>query len=166
MQAADVYSFADPFGGRDDKLLVEFVSRPVIDAAASQEAGREIYVRADYVRIKHPGEKDEIFRPAHGGDRRRFKRQWEAYECGETIVPEGTPLAVLFPRNPEIVKNLEHDKIVTVEQLAGLTDTQIQNIGIGGRQFTDKAKAFLTSSTDERIKALEAALASSKEYKR
>ncbi len=74
--------------------------------------------------------------------------------------PVGTPLSVLFPRSPEIGKNLQFDKIETIEQLAGLTDTQIQNIGIGGRQFTDRAKAFLASSTDERIKALDAALSS------
>ena len=155
----------DPFNGDDGKQFCEFVTHPVIDEAASKEANRPVYVKVDYVRIKHLGEKDEIFRPAHDGDKRRFKRQWEAYECGEDATPVGTPLSVLFPRNPEIVKNLQFDKIETIEQLAGLTDTQIQNIGIGGRQFTDKAKAFLASSTDERIKALEAAL-SNKETKR
>ena len=156
----------DPFGGNDEKLFAEFVSRPVIDEVASKEANRPVYVGVDYVRIKHLGETDEIFRPAHDGDKRRFKRQWEAYECGETATPTGTPLSVLFPRNPEIVKNLEFDKVVTVEQLAGLTDTQIQNIGIGGRMFTDRAKAFLASSTDERIKALEATIEATKKETR
>jgi hypothetical protein len=149
----------DPFGGDDSKQFCEFVSHPVIDEAASKEAGKPVYARCDYVRIKHLGEKDEIFRPAHDGDKRRFKRQWEAFQFDEAATPIGTPLSVLFPRNPEIVKNLQLEKIETVEQLAGLTDTQIQNIGIGGRQFTDRAKAFLASSTDERIKALEALLA-------
>jgi hypothetical protein len=155
----------DPFGDNDDKVFAEFVSRPVKDAVASGDANRPVYVKVDYVRIKHLGEKDEIFRPAHDGDKRRFKRQWEAYECGEEAAPIGTPLSVLFPNNPEIIKNLEFDKVITVEQLASLTDTQIQNIGLGGRQFTDRAKAFLASSTDERIKALEAAL-SNKETRR
>jgi hypothetical protein len=151
----------DPFGGIDDmnKTTVEFVSHPIVDPAASQEAGRSVYVKADYIRIHHKFEKDEIFRPAHDGDKQRFKRQWEAYLCGEDATPIGTPLSVLFPRNPEIIKNLEQDKVRTIEELAALNDTQIQNIGIGGRQFTDRAKAFLSSSTDERIKALEALLA-------
>jgi hypothetical protein len=155
----------DPFGGDDSKQFCEFVSHPVIDEAASKEAGKPVYMKVDYVRIKHLGEKDEIFRPAHDGDKRRFKRQWEAFQFDEEAVPIGTPLSVLFPRNPEIVKNLQLEKIETVEQLAGLTDTQIQNIGLGGRQFTDRAKAFLASSTDARIKALEEAL-SNKDTKR
>jgi hypothetical protein len=154
-----------PPSGGDARLFVEFVSRPVLDEAASKEADRPVHVKVDYVRIRHIGEKDEIFRPAHDGDKRRFKVQWEAFECGETAMPTGTPLSIIFPHNPEIIENLKHDKIFTVENLSALNDTQIGNIGLGGRQFVDKAKAFLASSTDERIKALEEAL-SKKEFRR
>jgi hypothetical protein len=142
--------------------------------------GRPIFVQVDYVRIRQPGERDEILRPAHRGDQQRFARRWQAYQEGRQELPAGTPLAILFPNNPEIVENLKYDKIFVVETLAGLNDTQIGNIGLGGRQFVDKAKAFLAAASngkglqelfaevdqlaaglkakDERIKALETAL--------
>ena len=166
--------------GDDQRLFVEFVSRSVQDEVQSRDMGRPIFVQVDYVRIRQPGERDEILRPAHRGDQQRFARRWQAYQEGRQELPAGTPLAILFPNNPEIVENLKYDKIFVVETLAGLNDTQIGNIGLGGRQFVDKAKAFLAAASngkglqdlfaevdqlaaglkakDERIKALEIAL--------
>lgn len=166
--------------GDDSRLFVEFVRRAVPDPVASRDRGAPVSVPVDYVRIRQPGERDEIFRPAHDGDRRRFQRHWAAYQEGRQEMPEGVLLSVLFPNNPEIVENLKYQKIFVVEQLANLSDTQIGNVGLGGRQFVDKAKAFLAAADkgkdyhklaaqvaslmatkeadDERIKALEAAL--------
>jgi len=169
--------------GNDARLFVEFTSRSVRDEAQSRDANRPVNVQVDYVRIRQPGERDEILRPAHDGDRRRFARHWAAYQDGRQEAPSGTPLAILFPNNPEVVENLKYDKIFVVEQLAALNDTQIGNIGLGGRQFVDKAKAFLAAASngkglqelfaevdqlaasitakDKRIEALEAALEAS-----
>ncbi len=41
------------------------------------------------------------------------------------------------------MENLKYDKIFTVEQLAALNDTQIQNVGIGARAWQQKAAEFL-----------------------
>lgn len=129
--------------GDDARLFVEFSSRPVLDEVASREAGRPVHKPVDYIRIRQPGERDEIMRPAHDLDRRRFARHWAAFQEGRTAAPEGTPLSVLFPNNPEIVENLKHDKIFVAEQLAALSDTQIQNIGMGARAWQQKAAEFL-----------------------
>ncbi len=134
--------------GDDQRLFVEFVSRSVQDEVQSRDAGRPVFVQVDYVRIRQPGERDEILRPAHRGDQRRFARRWQAYQEGRQELPNGTPLAILFPNNPEVVENLKYDKIFVVEQLAALNDTQIGNIGLGGRQFVDKAKAFLAAASN------------------
>jgi hypothetical protein len=169
--------------GDDQRLFVEFVSRSVQDEVQSRDAGRPVFVQVDYVRIRQPGERDEILRPAHRGDQQRFARRWQAYQEGRQELPAGTPLSILFPNNPEVVENLKYDKIFVVEQLAALNDTAIGNIGLGGRQFVDKAKAFLAAASngkglqelfaevdqlaaglkakDERIKALETALEAS-----
>lgn len=136
--------------GNDAKLFVEFSSRSVLDPVASQDAQRPVHKQVDYVRIRQPGERDEIVRPSHIGDQRRFPRHWQAFQEGRQALPEGTPLSILFPNNPEVVENLKYDKIFVVEQLAALNDTQIGNIGLGGRQFVDKAKAFLAASGNGR----------------
>lgn len=167
------YDMRDPFNGDDSRQIVKFLIREVIDEVASKEADRLVYVGCDYISIRHPGERDEILRPVRDSDKKRWSKQWQAFEAGATQAPSGTPLSVLFPRNPEVCKNLEHDGIATIEILSGLTDTQIGNIGLGGRQFVDKAKAFLAGSNDtrvkaqeERIAALEALLAEVKKEKR
>jgi hypothetical protein len=129
--------------GNDSRLFVEFYARPVIDPVESTKEGRPVHVQVDYIRIQQPGERDRIDRPAHNGDRARFRNHYAAYQEGRQNIPDGTQLSVLFPNNPEIVENLKVDKIFTVEQLAGLTDTQIQNIGMGARAWQQKAAEFL-----------------------
>lgn len=174
--------------GDDSRLFVEFSSRAVPDETASREAGRPISRQMDYIRIRQPGERDEIMRPAHDMDRRRFARHWQAYQDGRQALPSGTPLATLFPTNPEIIENLKHDKVFVVEQLAGLSDTQIQNIGMGARAWQQKAAEFLMladngkgfhvlqqqieqlsadrAADKERIAALEAALTEATDKKK
>lgn len=141
----------DPNGGMvefgdDARLFVEFVSRSVLDGEATKEAGRPVHKQVDYVRIRQPGERDEIFKPADRTHQMRFRRQWQDYQEGRESRPEGSPLDMIFPTNPEIVENLKYDKIFTVEQLAALSDTQLGNIGMGARQWQDKAKAFLDAA--------------------
>lgn len=129
--------------GDDSRLFVEFTLRAVPDEVASREMGRPISRSVDYIRIRQPGERDEIMRPAHDGDRKRFARHWAAYQDGKQEAPDGTPLSILFPNNPEIVENLKYLKVLTVEQLAGLNDTQVQNVGMGARAWQQKAAEFL-----------------------
>lgn len=174
--------------GDDSRLYVKFYSKAVPDEVASREAGRPVSRQMDYVIIRQPGERDQIERPAHDLDRRRFARHWQAYQEGREAIPEGTPLATLFPNNPEIIENLKYDKIFVVEQLAGLSDTQVQNIGIGARAWQQKAAEFLMladngkgfhvlqkqieqlnadrAADKERIAALEAALTAAEEKRK
>lgn len=94
------YDMRDPFGGDDSKQIVKFLNREVIDEVASKEADRLVYVGCDYISIRHPGERDEILRPVRDSDKKRWSKQWQAFEAGATQAPSGTPLSVLFPRNP------------------------------------------------------------------
>ncbi len=132
--------------GSDEKLFVKFERRSVLDQVQSRDQGRPIYVSVDYVHIQQPGERDTFVQPATQEHVMRFRRQWQAYQDGRAEMPDGSPLSVLFPNNPEIVDNLKHVRISTVEQLAALNDTQIQNVGMGGRQFHDAAVKYLAAA--------------------
>jgi hypothetical protein len=132
--------------GDDSKLFVTFSTQSVVNPIKSQEAGRPIHEPVDYVRIQQPGERDFTLRPATQLDTQRFRRQWQMYQDGRAQDPTGTLLSVLFPNNPEIVDNLKFFKISTVEQLAGLNDTQIQNVGLGGRAFHEAAVKYLAAA--------------------
>ncbi len=168
--------------GDDSKVLAEFRMHPVIDAVASKEAGRPIKRDVPHVKIIQPGESrlSVYDQPATNDDVARFPRQWAAFQAGQKQEITGTRLDMLFPESPAIVENLKAVGIFTVEQLATLPDTGLQNVGMGARQWQDKAKAYLESADkgkdfhglsdkvdklalqakekDDRIAALEAAL--------
>lgn len=130
--------------GDDNRLLTTFSVKPQLNSKKSQEAGRPIYDQVEFVRIQQPAERDCYEQPATELHKRRFGRQYHAFLEGKADIPSGTLLSMLFPNNPEIVENLKVVKIVTVEQLANLNDTQIQNIGLGGREFHERAKKYLS----------------------
>lgn len=132
--------------GDDSRLFVKFERRSVLNPVKSREEGRPVHEGVDYVHIQQPGERDCTIRPATEIDTMRFRQQWARYRDGQTQDVEGSPLSVLFPNNPEIVENLKYYRLSTVEQLAALNDTQIQNLGIGGRQFHEAAKKYLAAA--------------------
>lgn len=134
--------------GDDSKLFKQFYSRTVQDPVASREAGRPIFAQVPYIRIQQRGERDTFDQPANDYYKRRFRKEWEDFQADRDALQSatGTPLAVLFPVNPEIVENLRYLKIFTVEDLAGLNDTQVQNIGMGGMDFRQRAQAFINAA--------------------
>lgn len=131
--------------GSDDLLIVRFYKKPIPNALKSKQAGHPVYDAVDYVYIQQPGERDTTDRPVHDGDKMRFARQWAQYERNAEQVPEGTPLSVLFvePNECNIPPYLNGLGIYTVEQLNGLSATGIQNIGLGGQEWVNKAKKYL-----------------------
>jgi len=138
----------DPNGGlvafgTDEKLFVRFFKKPELNGYKSREAGAPIYDDVDYVSIQQPGERDVTVRPVTNEHRQRFPRQWMAFQQGQEQRPEGTLVEILFPTNPGTVETLKFLKIFTVQQLAGASDTAIQNLGLGGSQWREMAKAFL-----------------------
>lgn len=149
--------FAMASFGTDDKLWVQFHTKPVLDGTKSRAEGRPIYNDVTFVRIQQPAEKDCYDQPATQADIARFPRQWQAYQQGKQDTPQGTILAVLFPDQPSIVEMLAYLKVKTVEQLAALNDTQLQNVGMGALSWQRKAQAFLDAASKGRgIHALEA----------
>lgn len=132
--------------GSDERLFVQFYTRAVLHGAESEAAGRPVHKPIPYVKIMQPGERDVTERPAHDGDRARFPKQWQAYKDGLEQQPDGTPLDTLFPAQPEIVADYRAMRVFTVEQLATLSDTQLQNLGMGARDRQTKARNFLEAA--------------------
>lgn len=134
--------------GDDNKVLAEFRMHPVIDAIASKDAGRPIKKDVPHVKIIQPGESrlSVYDQPATNEDVARFPRQWAQFQAGQKQDVTGSRLDLLFPESPAIVENLRGVGIFTIEQLAGLPDTGLQNVGMGARQWQEKAKAYLASA--------------------
>jgi hypothetical protein len=70
----------------------------------------------------------------------KFKRQEAAGDMG------GTPLK-MWPRvDRGLAATLMAANVYTVEQLAGISDANLDIVGIGGRELREQAKAFLASA--------------------
>ncbi len=130
--------------GTDKDLYVIFYAGTKINAFKSQQQGAPVFDPVDMIKVFHPGEPLNVpERPVIENDKHRFRAQWDAYKEGKDQKVEGTPLSVLFPHNPEIIKTLEAVHISTVQQLANISDTATQNM-MFGFNLRDKAKQYLS----------------------
>jgi len=129
--------------GKENQVYVKFYKGSKRDNFASQQAGVPIEKQVDFVEIRQVGEKDSTIREVSGLDQMRWPQQWARYVQGMEQRQDGTPLDVLFPRNPEVVATLKANNIWTVQALAGVSDsvTAIPFI----QDHKKKASVFLDS---------------------
>lgn len=129
--------------GPETPSWVQFYKGSRLNAHKSKEQGVPIYDAVDFMKVYHPGEPSNIYnQPVRDQDKFVYRKQWEAYESGRADDVTGTPLNVLFPNNPELVSHLQALRIMSVQQLAGLTDTGLQQVQFG-MELKNKARAYL-----------------------
>lgn len=132
------------YGPTDDKLIVGFYKKSVLNAARSREEGKPVHEGRDFVKIQHPGETLNIVdRPVNESDMQRWPRQWAHYQKGVRQIPDGVPINLLFPNKPEIESTLRGYNIHTVEQLAGLSAQGISTVGMGAQDWVNAAQRYM-----------------------
>src|SRR4051812_43683598 len=73
------------YGPTDDKLIVGFYKKSVLNQARSRNEGKPVYEGVDFVKIEHPGENlNKVDRPVRDDDKRRWPQRWAQYEQGIT----------------------------------------------------------------------------------
>lgn len=132
------------YGPGDDKLIVGFYKKSILNAARSRADGKPVYEGVDFVKIQHPGETLNIVdRPAHDGDRQRWPQKWAHYQAGVTQIPDGVPLNQLFPDKPQVVDMMRGYNIHTVEQLSNLSASAISTVGMGCQEWVNAAQRYM-----------------------
>lgn len=132
------------YGPTDDKLIVGFYKKSVLNAARSRAEGKPVHEGKDFVKIQHPGETLNIVdRPVMENDQQRWPRQWHLFQQGVRQLPDGVPLSLLFPAKPEIESTLRGYNIHTVEQLAGLSAQGISTVGMGAQDWVNAAQRYM-----------------------
>lgn len=135
--------------GDDSGLLVEFYNHPTRLGAESEKAGREVYKDVPYIRIRFPGDRNRMTeRKVQDKDKSRFPIQWAAFENQEKVVEEGTPIDEWPPASRSFAMMCKSINIFTVENLAAVSDSSLENLGTGGRTFRDKARSWLEEAAD------------------
>jgi hypothetical protein len=132
------------YGPGDDKLIVGFYKKSVLNAAESRNLGKPVYEGKDFVKIQHPGETlNCVDRPVNDGDKQRWPQKWAQYQAGVKQIPDGVPLNQLFPDRPQIVDMMRGYNIHTVEQLSHLSAEAIGTVGMGCQEWVNAAQRYM-----------------------
>jgi len=87
------------------------------------------HVDCEFIRIRIPGDTlNVVERPVRESDKVVYAPQYAAYKHG-TLVQDGTPLGQWPALTKAQVKNLTQAGVLTVEQLAEVTDVNLSAIG-------------------------------------
>jgi len=156
-KVADGITEADSRFAMDDKLYVQFYSRPMLQQGESIKAERPVYADVCHVRIFVPGDKLSVIdRVASSDDKQRFAAHFAKYQAGEGNEVVGTRLEVVPFMSRSKVEEYKYFQIHTVEQLAAASDSVGQKFQ-GFQEDKRRAQKYLDSinGTDARVKALE-----------
>lgn len=130
-------------------VMVAFGMMPIRDEKKSAEAGREVYVDVEHVKIAVPGDKTSLYlQPAQDSHRKRFPQAYAAFLNRNTEAKEGLPLEHWAPLPKSMVLMLKTASVHTVEALAAVHEGHIDKLGYGARKWRDLAKAHLESAKD------------------
>jgi len=132
----------------DEKLHVKFYIEAIENPTKSKKEGRPIFEDTEMVLIVPPGDKDNtVIAPARNyADRFRSRyNAWKAGQDQDAVI--GTPLKE-WPGGPSAsqVKELAFFEVRTVEQLAGVSDGNLQSMGPGYLLLRQKAQKYLEAS--------------------
>lgn len=145
---------------QDRNLHVEFYMGAVLDGPQSEARGYPVHIEKPFVRINVPGDPNTVVdTKVNDFYKNRFPEEFKSFMAGADSGVSGWLLKEWPLINVAQVKNLEHLSIHTVEQLAGLTDAQVQRVGMGGQELRTKAKAALAAAEDGAVVAAQAAVA-------
>lgn len=137
-------------GNDKDTAKPQFFLEPIHMVFKSTEAGRPIYEDREFVRIITPGAARSIpVEEVTDEHKARWTAEYKIFKEGLEEAPVGTPLEKWPPMTPSMCLNLKAIHIRTVEELAQAGDNMLNDIGLGARQFRDRAKDFLALAAEQ-----------------
>lgn len=140
----------------DARLYVEFYINPIQNDFKTEQAGRPIFEDVTFVKIQVPGDNTfNVNTVAREDHKQRFPHHWAQFQNahGADLQAIGTPLSQWAFLSKSVVEELKHQKYMTVEQIAGASDSQIGNLGMSAGHspydLRKRAIAYLASSETE-----------------
>jgi hypothetical protein len=139
--------------GSDKSAIVRFEETPILDEEATKEQGYPKYKTIDMIFIRFAGQRDEMARqvlyedtPTQLSDLKRFPNQWAAYKAQREQVSDGFPITEWALLNKAQALELKSRGIHTVEQLASISDANLNFMG--ARNLRDNAMVWLDDAKD------------------
>jgi hypothetical protein len=128
--------------GKD--CIVSFEVKSEFMPFKSKEANTEIYEDVTYIRKSVRGnDKLEVVRPVRDEDKREYPFAWQEYQRGEAAAERGTSIAKLAGVDAPTLRHLHAKNIFTIEDLTMVSDSNLQNLGLGARELRKKAFEYV-----------------------
>lgn len=132
----------------ENGAIVQFFRDAVQNNFKSAQEGRPIYEEKDFIRITTPGDtRTVVVERVNDVHKRQYPKSWDAYSKGLDEVLEGTPISQWNQASLSQAKELAHFNVRTVEQLATVSDGNLQHMGPGFQALRERAKQFLQTTT-------------------
>lgn len=139
----DVNVFNQAAREADKNLAVRFYTMPFHNEVKSLEEGRPIFDDTVFIEIRVRGDRNNIIqRPAHDGDKQRFRDAYRAFQDGVKELNSGTPLAQWPIISASMVEELKYFGFYTVEQVSNADDAACSRM-TGLITLRQKAKIFI-----------------------
>lgn len=136
--------------GKDAEFFAEFhmAKVPNFDGTDFEEV--------PHLRLQAPGNTRCVYdqpvrldsHPSRPSDPERFPREWAAFQNGQDSNAEGTSLYAWPDVTPADARRFDLHGIKTVEQLAKVSDSNLQDLGVGALALRDRARLHLTGNTE------------------
>jgi uncharacterized coiled-coil protein SlyX len=128
---------------------------------------RRINDSVEYDKVEHKWKVLKLYSPQSESDIMRYPNEWNAFARGTVDEVVGSPLSLLFKSDPAKVTTYKAKYISTIEQLAALTDANLEGLGLGGRSDRDAAQRYVSKIASQaparemnaRLESLEAEIA-------
>lgn len=140
----------------DAVMVARFYIRAKKNNFLSKKEGRPIFEDEVYCEYYPAGStllKMDV--PATDHHKQRFSKQWAWFQSQQQGDAReiGTPLSQWSILSPADIENLRALKFVTVENIAGASDLQLQSMGMGiagiaPHQLRARAQAYLSAAKD------------------
>ena len=140
----------------DSVMIARFYKKAVKMEFESEKLGRPIFQDVIYCEYYPAGNTLlKMDAPAYDWHKQRFSKQWAYYESTqkEDGISAGTPLSQWALLSPADVENLRGAKFHTIENIAAMSDLQMQALGMGIAGMAPhilraRAQAYLGSAED------------------
>ena len=145
--------------------FVEFKQVAMHDPQKSIELGYRVTRDVDFAFIMQPGSKDCLEKEASewlASIRRKslegahdayppewvdgFHKKFDAWKSGQEPPADGTSVKEWPILSPAQVQNFLSLRIITIEDVAALTEEAMQRVGMGSRELREKAREWLQTS--------------------
>lgn len=94
--------------------------------------------------ITCPGDlKSVSIRKVTALEQQMFPEAWESFKNGTEAALDGTSLDMFLGKDHPALRELNYHKLHTVEQVAGISDTVVQSLGMGFRDLRDQCAQYV-----------------------